>query len=117
MKAGTSVEYSYDSQNYKIMGMQVNGVDNPGALYSYSFTASDDATHSFTVRRYELFNATVHVNFPDKARVYKGSSYGTLVEGTDGVFTIPMQEPYDNQLTVMPEQGYYIDNVTVDPVD
>ena len=117
VKAGTSVEYSYDTQNYKIMAMQINGVENSSALYSYSFTASDDATHSFTVRRYEPFNATVHVNFPDKARVYKGSSYGTLMEGTDGVFTIPMQEPYDNQLTVMPEQGYYIENVTIDPAD
>lgn len=117
VKAGTSVEYSYDSQNYKIMGMQINGVDNPSGLYSYSFTASDDATHSFTVRRYEPFNATVHVNLPDKARVYQGSSYGTLMEGTDGVFTIPMQEPYNNQLTVMPEQGYYIEDITIDPVD
>ncbi len=117
VKAGTPVEYSYDTQNNKIEGMRINGVDNPGGLYSYSFTAADDATHSFTVRRYEPFNATVHVNIPDKVRVYKGSSYGTLIEGTDGVFTIPLQEPYDNQLTIMPEQGYYIDNITMDPAD
>lgn len=115
VKAGTSVSYSYDTQNYKINSMEINGVPMESAIYSYSFTAADDATHSFNVRRYESFNAVVHVNNPEQVRVLKGSTYGTPVECVDGVFTVPLQEPYDNQLTVMSQQGWYIDNVTVDP--
>ncbi len=114
VKAGTPVEYIFDTNNYKIEEFLINGVPSTN-LYSYSFTAADDATHSFKARPYASFDARVHVNQPDKVRVLKGGLYGDLIEGVDGVFTVPLKEPYNVQLTVSANTDNYISDIRIEP--
>ncbi|MDE6497830.1 MAG: hypothetical protein K2L21_04115 [Muribaculaceae bacterium] len=114
LKAGTPIEYNFDTSNYKIDEFLIDGVPCQ-SLYSYSFTASDDATHSFKAHPFATFDARVHVTPADKARVLKGGLYGDPAECVDGVYTVRLKEPYDVQLTVAPVTDYYISDVRVEP--
>lgn len=115
VKAGTSVEYSFDTQNYKIESFLINDVPNNN-LYYYSFTATEDATHTFTARPYKEYVVRVHLSHADKARVLKGGFYGTQISADeDGVFNVPMKEPYDYQLSVLPVTDWYISDVRIAP--
>lgn len=114
VKAGTPVEYNFNTQKYKINSFTRNG--NPiNALYSYSFVATENSDDVFDVHEYGPFNTTVRTNMPDKLNVFIGSTYGTKIEAVDGVFTVPLEEPYNTTVAMQPVTGYYFADITMDP--
>lgn len=114
VKAGTNVTYTYDTQNYKINSFAINGVPS-SELYSYSFTAGDDVTHTFNVTKYEDYEVKVVCNMPDKISVHKGSTYDPVVAPVDGVVTLTLKQPYDCSMSIKVTSGYYIRSVVSDP--
>lgn len=114
VKAGTPVEYNFNTQKYKINSFTRNG--NPiNSLYSYSFVATENTDDVFDVHEYGSFNTTVRTNMPDKLNVFIGSTYGTKIEAVDGVFTVPLEEPYNTTVAIQVLPGYYFSNITLDP--
>lgn len=114
VKAGTQVEYTFNTTKYQITGFNRNGTPL-NAYYSYSFVATGNTTDEFTVHEYGSFNTIVRTNMPDKLNVFIGSTYGTKVEAIDDVFTATLDEPYNTTIAMQAASGYYFADIAIDP--
>ena len=110
VKAGDRVYYNFDIDNYRIDGMEVDGRDM-GNVYSFDFRARKDATHSFTVTKFEEFPVRIHCDDINGIVVRKGSLYNPIEEPADGVVTVMLKEPRDVLVLIQPASGYYIKGV------
>ena len=116
--SGTSLGFTFDTTNYTINSVTVNGTDMPS--YGFQYVVSDETTVVINATKKKGYDVTV-IYTPGAVKIYNGNSINdelvTLEDGADEkTFEVNTST---SSILIEPEEGYIItqiENVDTDEV-
>lgn len=112
--SGMTVQVDLDNMDYKILGVDVNGVAQENVYNNVFFTPGlEPVTIDVKARKYGNYSVTLNIDHPDRLEIYPGQWAGTdnafELTGNTTVVEVPELDPY---ICMTVDPNYVVTSVT-----